>query len=300
MTISIAIATYNGSLYLEEQLNSILMQKQSAHEIVVCDDGSTDATWSILSTYADKNPHIFKIFKNERQLGVIKNFEKAINLCSGDLIFLADQDDIWFDHKTQEISAYFKKHQQAEAVFHNLALLRNDTVLEKTLWDSLLFTSDIQTLSSDELVVHSLLVTNVLTGAAFAFRKTHVKFAPHPEILHDAQLLLHFSRRKSLKAYPSVLGYYRLHDGQEVSVNTADSSFLKYKFETVYKKENFGNLYNLYKNRLTALNTGNTDFPSFIYTEKVLKKWYRKQVNKHASRSKGLKKLLIKIKWLIK
>ena len=93
--ISIAMATYNGELFIREQLDSILTQTLSDWELIVCDDGSTDNTLSILQEYANNDSRI-KIYQNETNLGFKRNFEKAIGLCSGECIALCDQDDIWY------------------------------------------------------------------------------------------------------------------------------------------------------------------------------------------------------------
>ena len=93
--ISIAMATYNGEKYLAEQLDSILAQTVQDFELIVCDDCSSDSTAEILSRYAEKDSRI-KIFVNEKNLGFVKNFEKAVSLCSGEYIALSDQDDVWF------------------------------------------------------------------------------------------------------------------------------------------------------------------------------------------------------------
>lgn len=97
-TISIAMATYNGARFLTKQLDSLLYQTYPPHEIIICDDRSTDETSQILLSYAQKDPRITVII-NETNLGFIKNFEKAMVLCQGDLIALADQDDIWLETK---------------------------------------------------------------------------------------------------------------------------------------------------------------------------------------------------------
>lgn len=94
LKVSIAMTTYNGHEYLAQQLDSILSQSYADFEVVISDDCSTDGTWNILNNYAQKDSRI-KIFKNSCNIGFIKNFERAIKLCSGDLIALADQDDIW-------------------------------------------------------------------------------------------------------------------------------------------------------------------------------------------------------------
>ena len=80
--ISIALASYNGSKYIREQIDSILAQTYQDFELIVCDDCSTDDTWQVLQEYAEKDNRI-KIFENETNIGFKKNFEKAISLCKG-------------------------------------------------------------------------------------------------------------------------------------------------------------------------------------------------------------------------
>lgn len=92
-SISIAIATYNGEMYLSQLLDSLFEQTVKATEIVVVDDCSCDKTVEILNSYSQKLP--LKIFVNKSNLGVNLNFEKAVSLCSGDFILLCDQDDFW-------------------------------------------------------------------------------------------------------------------------------------------------------------------------------------------------------------
>lgn len=92
--ISIAMATYNGAKYIGEQIDSILYQTVRDFELIICDDRSTDDTWKTLMDYQNRDKRIH-IYKNEKNLGFRKNFEKAISLCKGDYIALSDQDDIW-------------------------------------------------------------------------------------------------------------------------------------------------------------------------------------------------------------
>lgn len=92
--ISIALASYNGSKYIREQLDSILSQTYQDFELIICDDCSTDNTWQILEEYAEKDNRV-KIFRNDTNLGFKKNFEKAISLSKGEYIALSDQDDVW-------------------------------------------------------------------------------------------------------------------------------------------------------------------------------------------------------------
>ena len=83
--VSIALCTYNGGAYLGEQLDSIVNQSYSPLELIAVDDCSTDNTLDILKEYAAKYPFI-KVFVNPENLGYIRNFEKALQLCNGDFI----------------------------------------------------------------------------------------------------------------------------------------------------------------------------------------------------------------------
>ena len=99
--ISIALATYNGEKYLREFLDSIAYQTYKNIEIIACDDQSTDNTVKILEEYS-KILNL-RYYLNENRLGPVKNFEKALKLCSGRFIALADQDDIWLPEKIETL-----------------------------------------------------------------------------------------------------------------------------------------------------------------------------------------------------
>jgi glycosyltransferase involved in cell wall biosynthesis len=97
--ISVALASCNGGNYLKEQLESIFNQSLLPNEVIVCDDCSTDNSIEILNDYKEK--HSLKYYINKKNLGFVKNFEKAISICSGDYIALSDQDDVWLPKKIE-------------------------------------------------------------------------------------------------------------------------------------------------------------------------------------------------------
>lgn len=100
--ISIALCTYNGSRFLEQQIMSILNQTYKNIELIIVDDCSTDNTFEVIMQLADKYPQI-KPYQNAINLGFNKNFEKAITLSSGAYIAISDQDDIWLKDKLQRL-----------------------------------------------------------------------------------------------------------------------------------------------------------------------------------------------------
>jgi glycosyltransferase involved in cell wall biosynthesis len=101
-TVSVVLCTYNGSLYVKEQILSILSQSYPVHELLVFDDGSTDDTVAIIEEIATGNP-VIRIFKNGKNIGFNRNFEQALLAASGDVIAPADQDDIWLADKIKRM-----------------------------------------------------------------------------------------------------------------------------------------------------------------------------------------------------
>lgn len=90
--ISVCMAAYNGSLYIAEQILSILPELGDGDELIVIDDKSTDDTKSVVMSIAD--PRI-RLIESSANQGYVRTFEQAIGLASGEIIFLSDQDDVW-------------------------------------------------------------------------------------------------------------------------------------------------------------------------------------------------------------
>jgi glycosyltransferase involved in cell wall biosynthesis len=119
MMVSIALASYNGELFIGEQLKSFAQQSRAPDEVVICDDGSTDGTCDIVEAFAASAPFAVRLNVNPARLGYSGNFERAVSLCSGDIIFLSDQDDVWFAEKLERVIAEFKAHPTAHVVVND-------------------------------------------------------------------------------------------------------------------------------------------------------------------------------------
>jgi len=119
MRISIAMATYNGEEYLEEQLISFLSQTRHPDELVVCDDCSSDKTTEILKSFSARSPFEVRIYKNDQNLGFLKNFEKALSLVDGDWVALSDQDDVWLPNKLEVLESTALKDKKALVITHD-------------------------------------------------------------------------------------------------------------------------------------------------------------------------------------
>lgn len=107
MNTSVCLATYNGERYLVEQIDSILNQLDKDDELIVVDDCSKDNTIAILNNYNDDR---IKVYKNERNLGHVKSFGRAISLATKEFIVMADQDDIWIENRLHTMISSMKNN----------------------------------------------------------------------------------------------------------------------------------------------------------------------------------------------
>lgn len=101
-TVSVIMCTYNGEKYIREQLDSILLQTLQPKEIIIIDDCSTDSTYQILCNYKERHPNLIQLERNNQNLGINKNFFKAMNMATSNYIAISDQDDIWEPNKIEE------------------------------------------------------------------------------------------------------------------------------------------------------------------------------------------------------
>lgn len=122
MKISLALATYNGERFLEEQLNSFIAQTRPPDEVVITDDCSQDDTLTILRYFCHNAPFPVRLFTNSHRLGTGNNFSKALSLTTGDIVCLSDQDDVWFPSKLATLESTFNDNPCTHLVINNAEL----------------------------------------------------------------------------------------------------------------------------------------------------------------------------------
>lgn len=203
MRISIAMATYNGARYLEEQLDSFLYQSQQPDELVACDDASTDETVSILQSFRRRAPFEVIIHRNAKKLGHVRNFERAMSLSSGDIVLLSDQDDVWFPNKIMQVALAFQKELSVWVVVNNAEITDGGLVPTGL--------SVAGQLGSAGLGTDSLFL-----GCCMAFRRELKSLLlPLPSEIHghDSWINLLGSTLRCRQFIPEILQAYRRHDG---------------------------------------------------------------------------------------
>lgn len=208
MLISIALATYNGSKYLREQLDSILAQSMEKFEVIVCDDCSTDDTLQILQEFASKDSR-FKVFSNKSNLGFKKNFEHILSFCNGEFIAFCDQDDIW---EPNHLETLYKNIGDNDCIGANSLIIdENGMSQNKTLLEY--WPIHIMPKNGKELFQHEL-YSNVIQGTASLIRASLIKQAlPIPDNVkyHDYWFALVAGLNEKCKYIGDVVLKYRRH-----------------------------------------------------------------------------------------
>ena len=127
MKISVVLTTYNGEKYLPEQINSILNQTLKPDQLLILDDCSTDGSVRLCETFTRPARDIgIKIVKNAENKGWRANFMQGFGMAEGDLIFCADQDDIWDEHKIEKMAKVMLENKQINALCCNLTPLYHE------------------------------------------------------------------------------------------------------------------------------------------------------------------------------
>lgn len=111
LTSSVLVTTYNGERFIEEQLTSILIQTRPVQEVLICDDGSSDNTARIVRDFLEQHDlNNWSFVVNERNLGPAANVLSHLVTLETDLVFLADQDDVWEPNKVEVITRHLQQH----------------------------------------------------------------------------------------------------------------------------------------------------------------------------------------------
>lgn len=116
------MATYNGGKYIQEQLQSFVDQTRQPDELIITDDCSTDDTEIIVKKFAKNAPFKVEFHRNEKNLGYCGNFNAALMRTSGDIVFLSDQDDVWFPEKIEYMTKIAESNPDVLAVMNDAEL----------------------------------------------------------------------------------------------------------------------------------------------------------------------------------
>lgn len=232
--IGIAMATFNGEKYIEQQLNSIIGQTMPPDVLIISDGNSSDNTVSICRKILSSQTNIeYKIIENDTNMNVTDNFQRAITECDTKYIFFCDQDDVWKKNKI-EITINSMKENNAVMAFTNASIVDENLCKKKykSLWDSIGFNVEKMICRfnrNDMDFVNVLIKHNVVTGMCMCINKDiKEKSLPFvPGILHDSWITFVALFNGNIVAINEETVLYRQHKTNQVGTSTNTVKMLK-------------------------------------------------------------------------
>lgn len=253
--ISIAMCTYNGHNFLAQQLQSFLDQTIHPDELIVCDDVSSDSSVAMVEAFAACAPFVVKVFRNPQNLGYIRNFEQAIARCTGDLVFLSDQDDVWDHRKIQVLRDAFVTEPEVGLVLHDFLRINAqgepyDFPPERYGERQLRGFELPEEVRANGIRAFMLPSPRAWCGCMMAFRRewSRVLLPIYPGKGHDDWILKLLGPLTEVRFVGEPLIQYRMHNSNsnnhEVGRNSWEVFFLKlykrlYNIRKGYSKKNF-------------------------------------------------------------
>ncbi len=241
--VSVIVATYNGSKFLEEQLSSIFNQTVSADEVIIRDDVSTDNTFEIIQDFIARNKlSHWKAVRGEKNIGWMKNFRELLDLATGDIIFLADQDDIWLENKAEIMLGILGQNPDIELLASGYHYLINGEIVSVP--------QSKKPLRQD--VFQKRFFHTTLPGACYAIRRSLLNAATpiwNDTLPHDAQLWVLSLIRNTRYVYDRPLMLYRRHENTATGRDELSSKVklrnIRFERDLIQQIKQYGKTYPL-------------------------------------------------------
>ncbi|WP_157414848.1 glycosyltransferase [Agromyces allii] len=210
--VSVCMATYNGAAYVREQLDSILAQLAATDEVVIVDDASTDDTAAVVEAVGDPRIRLTRAAANR---GYVRTFEAALGAATGDVLLLADQDDLWTPGRLDAMLDALDR-SGALVVASNLVVLGTEEPLPSPV------TGRPWRLTAEQSAEHRRNVLRIMLGDAPYFgctmglrRDALALVTPFPEILtesHDLWIALAANEARSIVHVEAPTLLRRVHE----------------------------------------------------------------------------------------
>lgn len=212
MRISVVMAVYNGKKYIDEQISSIVGQTLKPDEMVLIDDASVDDCGDIIGRYKDKGIDI-RYFCHEANQGYGKTFFEALEVADGDIIFLADQDDVWVSDKIETMAREFQENSQILCLSCRNTIINGEgEVLKKEKAGK----ARCQKVSMADLIRQNALRPGMTLAISRKLRDMVVGVDTEPFVQHDRLIEFVACKEGGFFVLNEYLSYYRIH-GQNTS-----------------------------------------------------------------------------------
>ena len=236
--VLVLLATYNGAAYIRQMVDSVLGQDYPNIRIILSDDGSTDATVSILDEYAAKIPDRVTHYRSGRRFGCAqKHFLHLLRTFrDAPYIMFCDQDDVWHPDKIEKTLAVMRSLETDPAV---PVLVHTDLrVVDGNLQETAPSFCRLSNLDGNRTALNQLLVQNVVTGCTVMLNRSLAALACRKPIagnilMHDWWLAILAAATGKVGFLPEATIDYRQHGTNSVGAKNARSlSYLWKRFTT--------------------------------------------------------------------
>lgn len=269
---SVALALYNGKKYIKDQLDSIVNQTVLPNEIVIVDDHSTDDSYGYVKKYItnykkkQKNKIIFRLYKNTKNLGYVKTFAKALKYSKYDIVFLSDQDDVWFDNKIEEHLKIYKDNKVKAISSQMLIADENLKIIQKKPEDGKLELIDIK---------KACFGAKMFYGCQLSIKKTKdfnslIKALYNKNVdVHDRFLCYYYAGIKGLYYYHKNLLYHRIHNDNAIGHDDMHKVKSSYSIRVLQARNDFS-IITYYKKLIYEKVFDFKDKTNKIYIDKLI------------------------------
>lgn len=232
MRLSVAMTVCDGLPFLSAQLESILDQTVLAYEIVIGDDASTDGSSEVLDVFAARKEAPVRVIRQAQRRGLRMNLQTVLSEVRGDVIVLADQDDIWRSDKLEAIQTAFARTSTTLWFCNAMLIDSSDRPLNRTTWEAVHIDETVRRLLESPRAMDRLLHGQIVTGATMAVSAQvlslalplpmELELSNHP-FLHDGWLAVIAATQGKIVADPRPLMGYRQHSGQYTQMSMSMS-----------------------------------------------------------------------------
>lgn len=227
--VDVLLSTYNGERYLDEQISSILNQQYSNFKLLIRDDGSRDKTVQIIKKWKAIDNRIEFIEDNFGNLGISKSFSRLLKTSNADLIFFADQDDIWMSDKlTIFIESYKSLNTVGPALLHS-----NATLVDEKGENLGMFLKYVPEKNGLQYCLFHYFVQGASSMINKALKREALDLLDQ-SYLHDRVLHLICEIKGERYYINRSTMYYRQHGGNQIGVNS-----INLKMKNFLQKESF-------------------------------------------------------------
>jgi glycosyltransferase involved in cell wall biosynthesis len=239
--VSICIPVYNGEVWLRECIDSCLGQTYGNYELVICDDRSTDASAALIESYAKEHPKI-RFSKNEKNLGLVGNWNRCLSLARGEWIKFVFQDDFISSDCLAEFVNAAKKNDVLLVSERNFILPENASADQLNYYSNVVRTLRNSAARPDDgdpdlysagtvskLAIRHPVMNFIAEPSLTFFKKELVErvgvFDERLKQICDLEFFLRVGSQYGLRYVPKKICAFRIHSASTTSINVSGKFF---------------------------------------------------------------------------